>query len=454
MTRKHLQRRTFLRGLGAAVALPFLDAMVPAFGAPRAIGGAAKAAPLRMVFTYVPNGIVMDDWTPAAEGSAFEMTRILKPLAGLKDDVMVLSGLTHHNGNALGDGAGDHARAAASFLTGMHPRKTDGSDIFGGVSIDQIAAQKNGHLTRFASLELACEDGRLVGNCDSGYSCAYSNSISWRTPNQPNAPEVNPRLVFERLFGAEEDGGGDPSQQAKRNRYNRSILDFVLDDAKSLKATLGPTDGRKLDEYLYGIREIEQRIERAEKEGAAAPPSIERPSGVPVEYVDHVRLMYDLLTVAFQTDSTRVATFMMAREGSARTYREIGVSDAHHPLTHHRGDKEMIEKVTKINCLHLEQFAYFVNKLKTTPDGQGCLLDNVMLVYGSGLSDGNRHEHENLPVLLAGHGAGTLKPGRHVNFPKETPMTNLFVSMLDRVGIHGETIGDSKGDLQNLGQIG
>ncbi|HCC55748.1 MAG TPA: hypothetical protein DEQ47_00510, partial [Solibacterales bacterium] len=231
MTRKHLPRRTFLRGLGAAVALPFLDAMAPAFGAPRGIGGAAKAAPLRMVFNYVPNGIIMDDWTPAAEGSAFEMTRILKPLAGLKDDVLVLSGLTHHNGNALGDGAGDHARAAATFLTGMHPRKTDGSDIFGGVSIDQIAAQKNGHLTRFASLELACEDGRLVGNCDSGYSCAYSNSISWRTPSQPNAPEVNPRLVFERLFGSEEDGGGDPSTQAKRNRYNRSILDFVLDDA-------------------------------------------------------------------------------------------------------------------------------------------------------------------------------------------------------------------------------
>ena len=434
-----------MRGMGVAVALPFLDAMTPAFAAAARTG--AVTAPRRMAFVYVPNGIIMKDWTPAAEGSAFEFTRILKPLDPYRQDLLVLSGLTQNNGRALGDGPGDHARAAASFLTGIHPKKTAGADISLGVSVDQIAAQKVGNATRFASLELGCEDGRLVGNCDSGYSCAYSNSISWRGATTPLPPEVNPRAVFERLFG---DASETPESRAKRLAYNKSILDFVLDDTQRLKGDLGRTDRRKLDEYLDAVREIERRIEQTEHDSQQFTPSIEKPSGVPVEFADHVHLMFDLMTLAFQADLTRIATFMICREGSMRTYREIGVPDAHHPLTHHRGNPEWIEKVAKINCFHLEQFAYFVNKLKSTPDGDGTLLDRVMVVYGSGLSDGNQHTHNELPVLLAGQGNGALRPGRHVRYPKETPMNNLYVAMLDHMGVPPEKIGDSTGELEHL----
>jgi len=433
-----------LRGLGTAIALPFLDAMTPAFAASRI--GAANA-PRRMAFVYVPNGIIMKDWTPAAEGSTFDFTRILKPLEPHRRDLMVLSGLTQNAGRALGDGPGDHARAAASFLTGIHPKKTAGADISLGVSVDQIAAQKVGGATRFASLELGCEDGRLVGNCDSGYSCAYSNSISWRTSTTPLPPEVNPRAVFERLFG---DASETPEARAKRLAYNKSILDFVLDDTQKLKGDLGRTDRRKLDEYLDAVREIERRIEQAEHDSTQFTPPIEKPSGVPVEFADHVRLMFDLMTLAFQADLTRISTFMICREGSTRTYREIGVSDAHHPLTHHRNNPEWIEKVTKINCFHLEHFAYFINKLKSTPDGDGTLLDRMMVLYGSGLSDGNQHTHNELPVVLAGAGNGALRPGRHVRYPKETPMNNLYVAMLDHMGVPPEKIGDSTGELEHL----
>jgi hypothetical protein len=404
-----------------------------------------------MAFTYVPNGISMDAWTPAKIGADFELSRILAPLAPYKDKLLLLSGLTHHNGFPLGDGAGDHARAAATFLTGMHPRKTSGADIAAGVSVDQMVAQKLGNKTRFGSLELACEDGRLVGNCDSGYSCAYSNSISWRTPSQPNPPEVNPRAVFERLFG---DGNEDSATMERRSAYRRSILDFVMDDAKTMKVSLGPTDNRKLDEYLDGIREIERRIEQAEKEGTLIAPSMDHPDGVPVEFTDHAKLMFDLMAVAFQTDSTRVATFMMGREGSTRTYREIGIADAHHPLTHHRNDPEMIEKVTRINCFHMQQYAYFLKKLRSIQEGDGTLLDNVMIVYGSGLSDGNRHDHANLPVLVAGGGAGTFKTGRHVEYKKDTPMANLLVSMLDRMGVQHGLPGDATGPLDRLSDLG
>jgi hypothetical protein len=448
MLRRHLPRRALLKGLGASIALPFLDAMTPAFGATARIGGPQIAkAPFRMAFTYVPNGIMMDSWTPGKFGTDFEMSRIMAPLAPFKKNMLVLSGLSHHNGEALGDGAGDHARAAASFLTGMHPRKTDGADIAAGVSIDQIVAQKGPNQTRFGSIELACEDGRLVGNCDSGYSCAYSNGISWRTPSQPNPPEVNPRAVFERLFGESDE---DPSRMALRAQYRKSILDFVADDASALKGSLGPTDNRKLDEYLDGIRSIERRIEQAEKDGRVIVPSMEHPDGVPVEYTEHLKLMFDLLAVAFQTDSTRVGTFMMAREGSTRSYREIGISDAHHPLTHHRNEEELMEKVRKINCFHMQQYAYFLEKLRSIPEGDGTLLDNVMVVYGSGLSDGNKHEHNNLPVLVAGGGAGTLKSGRHIQYKKDTPMANLFVSMLDRAGVKRELLGDATGELPQL----
>jgi len=445
ITGKHIARRSFLRGVGTAIALPFLDAMTPAFAAAGRIG--AVNTPRRVAFVYVPNGIIMKDWTPAAEGTTFDFTRILKPLEPHRRELMVLSGLTQNTGRALGDGPGDHARAAATFLTGIHPKKTSGADISLGVSVDQIAAQKVGNATRFASLELGCEDGRLVGNCDSGYSCAYSNSISWRSSTTPLPPEVNPRAVFERLFG---DASETPEARAKRLAYNKSILDFVLDDTQKLKGDLGRTDRRKLDEYLDAVREIERRIEQAEHDHTQFTPAIEKPDGVPIEFADHVRLMFDLMTLAFQADLTRISTFMICREGSTRTYREIGVSDAHHPLTHHRNNPEWIEKVTKINCFHLEQFAYFINKLKSTPDGDGSLLDRMMVVYGSGLSDGNQHTHNELPVVLAGAGNGALRPGRHVRYPKETPMNNLYVAMLDHMGVPPEKIGDSTGELEHL----
>jgi hypothetical protein len=353
---------------------------------------------------------------------------------------LVLSGLTHNTGRPLGDGDGDHARAAATYLTGVHPKKTAGADIRVGISVDQIAAQKIGNTTKFSSLELACEDGRMVGACDTGYSCAYSNSISWRTPSTPLPPEINPRSVFERLFGAEDE---NPADRSKRLYYETSILDYVLDDARRLAGKLGPTDRRKIDEYLSAVREIEQRIELAEKDDQQSVPSMGKPEGYPAAFDEYVKLMFDLLLVAFQTDLTRVSTFMLAREGSTRTYREIGIPDAHHALTHHRGNPEWIEKVARINTYHVEQFGYFLGKLKSTPDGDGSLLDHTLLVYGSGLSDGNRHDHADLPVLVAGGGLG----GRHIRYAKETPMNNLHLMLLDRVGVQIESLGDSNGEL-------
>jgi uncharacterized protein DUF1552 len=436
LTRKHMSRRTLLRGLGAAIALPMLDAMCPAFATPK--------SPRRLAFAYVPNGVVMKHWTPAAEGTAFELPRILGSIEPFRENLLLLSGLAQHNGFALGDGPGDHARAAATYLTGVHPKKTAGADIQAGISVDQIAAQKIGSATRFASLELACEDGRLVGNCDSGYSCAYSNSISWRTPSTPMPPEVNPRAVFERLFGAEAESA---AARAKRHGYEKSILDFVLDDTQRLSGQLGSGDRRKMDEYLAAVREIEQRIEKAETENRDAAPSIEKPDGVPAAFDDYARLMFDMMLVAFQTDATRVSTFMIGREGSARTYRELGISDGHHPLTHHRGNPEWIEKIARINSYHMEQFAYFIGKLKSTPDGDGSLLDHSTIVYGSGLSDGNRHDHGDLPVLVAG---GAKWGGRHVRYASRTPMNNLHLALLDRAGVHVESLGDSTAEPLSL----
>jgi len=445
ITRKQLRRRTFLRGLGTAVALPMLDAMTPAFPATPKTG----KAPRRMAFVYVPNGIDMRYWTPQAEGTGFEFSRILKPLQGFREDLVLFSGLTQNGGRALGDGPGDHARAAASFLTGVHPKKTAGADIQNGPSVDQVAAERIGGQTRFASLELGCEDGRQVGNCDSGYSCAYSNNIAWRSATTPMPPEVNPRMVFERLFGP---GDEDPAARARRERYNKSILDYVAQDTRQLQGSLGTTDRRKLDEYLAAVREIERRIQAAES-ATGEVPAIGKPAGAPVEYAEHVKLMFDLMTVAFQTDQTRVATFMMAREGSTRTYREIGVADPHHAMTHHRNNEEMMEKVAKINCYHLELFSYFVAKLKSVSDGDGTLLDHVMVTYGSGLADGNRHTHHDLPVLVAGRGLDVFRAGRHLRYAKETPLADLFLTMLERMGVQIESLGDSKGKLEPLGDV-
>ncbi len=426
-----LSRRTLLRGLGAAISLPLLDAMVPAFASP--------VTPSRLAFIYVPNGIVMDHWTPVSEGTNFEFPRILAPLAPHRDHVSVLSGLTQNTGRALGDTNGDHARASATYLTGVHPRKTDGAGICAGISVDQVAATQASASTKLPSLELGCEDGRLVGNCDSGYSCAYSNTLSWRTPSTPLPPEVNPRLVFERLFGSLDE---NPADRMKRLHNEISILDYVSDDMRRLTNQLGPSDHRKIDEYLTSLREIERRIQIAEKDDRETPPSFEKPNGIPADFADYAKLMFDLMLVAFQTGTTRVSTFMLGREGSLRTYREIGISDAHHPITHHSGNPDLIEKVVRINTYHMEQFGYFLGKLKSTADGDGTLLDHCQIVYGSGLSDGNRHQHNDLPILLAGKSGG-----QHITYPTETPMNNLHLALLDRMGVRIDSLGDSNGEL-------
>jgi hypothetical protein len=442
-----IPRRTFLRGIGTAIALPMLESMVPL----RALAGAADVAkpfPKRMAFVYVPNGANMADWTPRMVGTDFELPPILEPLKKNQKDILVLSGLAQDMGRPHGDGAGDHARASATFLTGCKARKTPGADIKVGVSVDQVAAQKIGDRTRLASLELGTDKARLAGNCDSGYSCAYSFNISWKGEATPMPPEVDPRQVFDRLFGNGNAGEMDEAR-IKRDRYRKSVLDFAMEDARRLKSDLGRTDQRKLDEYFTAVRELEQRIEKANS-FAAELPDYARPTGIPKSYEDHLRLQFDLLALAFQTDTTRISSFIMAHDGSNRQYPFIGVRDGHHDLSHHGGDEEKKGKIAKINRFHATQFAYFIDKLKSIKEGEGSLLDNCMIVYGSGLGDGNRHNHDNLPVVLAGRGGGTIQSGRHIQFERETPMTNLFLTMLDRVGAPTERLGDSTGLLPQL----
>jgi len=424
-----------------------LDAMASALPRP-----SASVSPVRMAFVYIPNGVIIEDWTPAADGTDFALPHILEPLGPSRDSINILTGLSHHNAQALGDGGGDHARASAVFLTGVHPVKTDGANIRAGISVDQIAAQHLGHHTRFASLELTCEPGKLAGNCDSGYSCAYSNSISWRSETTPNPPEGNPRAVFERLFGSASENL-DPATRAKREKYRGSILDFVLEDTKKLQNTLGPTDRRKLDEYLYAVRMIERRIESNEKFAASEGVELEVPESAPKDYAEYARLMFDLQALAFQTDQTRIATFMMAMEGSNRAYREVGVDGGHHGISHHQGDEAKIADIRKINRYHMEQFAYFIERLKKTEDGDGSLLDHSLVVYGSGISDGNRHNHNNLPVILAGGACGNVKSGRHIKYEDETPMANLYLNMLEHAGVPTQALGDSTGKLNYLSAV-
>jgi hypothetical protein len=442
VTRRHIPRRSFLKGAGTAIALPFLDAMVPAF-AP----AAAAQTPVRLAFMYVPNGIIMNHWTPATDGRNFEFPRILKALVPFREDLLVLTGLAHRTGDGA---AGDHTRASATYLTGVGPKRTTSADVEVGISVDQVAAQAIGAKTRLPSLELGCEVSRSVGSCDAGYSCAYINSLSWRGPSTPNPPETNPRLVFERLFGSLA-GNPDPEVRARIDEDRRSVLDSVNNRTRQLKAELGPSDRHKIDEYLSSIREIEKRIALPTGDRDAAP-EIEKPGGVPPGFVEHARLMNDLLLAAFRADITRVATLIYSKESSTRSYPELGFSDPHHPLTHHRNNPEWIEKVTQINCHHLEQFADFVRKAKAIPEGDGTLLDHSMLVYGSSLSDGNNHIHENLPVVVVGRGDGTLKPGRHLSYP-ETPMTNLYLALLEKMGVHTEKLGDSTGQAAHLADV-
>jgi hypothetical protein len=457
-----IPRRTFLKGLGTAMALPLLDAMLPRLGFPgkgltgtafsAVTGGAAKTVPNRLAFLYVPNGIHMEAWTPSAAGADFELPPTLEPLKPLKDQLLVLSGLTQDKARPNGDGPGDHARAAAAFLTGVQPLKTHGANIRAGISIDQIAAERTGQWTRLPSLELGCDRGMVSGDCDSGYSCAYSANISWKTESLPMAKEINPRLVFERLFSSGSKDEGEESR-VRRERYRRSILDFVLDDAARLKKKLGFTDRRKLDEYLSAVREIEGRIERAERsadEPQAPSQGVGKPAGTPKDYQEHIRLLCDLLVLAFQADITRVSTFMLANEGSNRSYPFVGVPEGHHDLSHHGGKPEKLERIQKINHFHVTQLEYFLKKLKSVKEGDGTLLDNSMVIFGSGISDGNRHNHDELPVLLAGKGGGTIETGRHVRYPRNTPLNNLYLSLLVRMEVQAEQLGDSTGRLPQL----
>ncbi len=445
---KNIPRRTFLKGFGAAISLPMLDSMAPI----KTLASSANNSPIRMACMFVPNGIHMEEWKPSSEGAHYDLTRILKPLSPVKRDITILSGLTQDKGRANGDGAGDHARCAGVFLTGVQPLKSQGSEIRAGVSVDQFAAQKVGHKTRFASLELGTERGRQSGKCDSGYSCAYSNNISWRNATTPMAKETNPRAVFERLFGNDAQGEKNESL-AKRQRYRKSILDFVLDDARSLTRSVSGNDKVKLDEYLTAVREIEQRIEKSEKEHALKPnilANIEKPDGVPTDYGEHIRLMGDMMILAFQTDVTRISTFMLANAGSNRSYRNIGVSEGHHSLSHPQNDTVKLEKTSKINTFHVAQLSYIIQRMKSTREGEGSMLDNTMILYGSGISDGNKHNNENLPIVLAGRGGGLVQPGRHIQYREDTPLNNLFVSMLNQMGANTSSFNDSTGSLPFL----
>jgi Protein of unknown function (DUF1552) len=442
ITRKSLSRRTFLRGAGTAVALPFLDAMVPAFAA-----GALANKPVRMAFVYVPNGIMMDGWNPDYEGKLGALPRILKPLEPLRDDVLLLGNLTHNTGRALLDGAGDHGRCCGSYLTGVQVKKTL-VDIRAGLSCDQIVANQVGRQTRFPSLEIGLEDARQAGDCDSGYSCAYTNNLAWKSPTQALPPILDPRALFERLFG---DGTVmSPEARVLQARERRSILDFVMGDAQKLQTNLGPTDRRKLDEYLSSIREVERQIEKASTDNAQIDPHMDKPYGVPADFAQHFKLMTDMVTIAFQADLTRVLTFLVTREGTSRAYREIDIPDGHHPLTHHQGKPDLMEKVRQINAYHVQQFAAWITRLKSIKEGDGTLLDNSMIVYGAGLSDGNRHLHEDLPTLIAGRGGSHFKSGRRIVFRKETPMCNLFLTMMERMKVPMEHFGDSTGSLTGV----
>jgi len=429
--------------MGATLALPLLDGMMPAF--------ASSVAPVRRLATvYIAHGAIMEKWIPAATGADFELTPILESLAPFRDRIVVVSGLTDRAGVGLpGEGSGDHLRAAASFLTGMHPKKTEGPDIYAGVSVDQIAARHLGKDTQLASIELSLESVEMVGACEAGYTCAYGNTLSWRDATTPLPMENQPRLVFERLFG----GSDSTSQAARLARIaeDRSVLDVLLGEVARLQKSLGTGDRAKLNQYLEAIREIERRIQKAEEQSEMELPMIERPTGgIPDTFTEHAKVMFDLLTLAYQCDLTRVGTFMMCRETSSRAYPEIGIPDPHHGLSHHGNNPVQVDKLIKLQRYHMQHFAYFLEKLRATPEGDGTLLDNIAIVYGSGISDGNLHYHDNLPIVIAGGAGGRITGGRHVQLPKDTPLANLQLSLLNKLDVPADRFADSTGEIDQL----
>ncbi len=444
MPNKRISRRTMLRGAGVALGLPLLNAMHA-----KTILAACQAsapAPIRMAWVFFPNGTNAAKWLPDGDETNWQLTPSLEPLADIRNDLCVFRGLAQNNAAALGDGPGDHARSAAAFLTGAHPFKTAGSKIRVGRSVDQVAADIYGRDTRLASIELGTEEGRSAGACDSGYACVYSNNISWRSENQPMAKEIRPRMAFERLFGSEKLLDDDSK---KRQALKMSVLDSIADQASSLSKSVGKEDQQKLEEYFSSIRDIEQRIERADMpvnfgDQPATPPDRE-----PSDHGDHIRMMYDLMVLAFRTDTTRIATFMLANEGSNQSFPMIDVKEGHHELSHHQDDADKISKIAKIDRFYVEQFAYFIRKLRETPDGDSNLLHNSMIVYGGAISDGNRHDHNNLPIIMAGNGGGNITPGRLVKY-NDVPLNNLFLSMLETVNVRVDRLGDSSGRLDKL----
>jgi len=441
-----IDRRTLLKGLGTAMALPTLERMIPL----SAFASAPKTRVIRSAYLFVVNGVEITHWTPGADGALTTLPNILEPLADVKGNLNVLTGLTQHHAFANGDGPGDHARSCACWLTGVQARKTSGADIQNGISVDQIAAQHIGKYTKFASLELGCERSGLAGDCDSGYSCAYSSNISWKDEHTPNAKEINPRLVFERLFG-----NGDDQEQgeslARRQILKQSILDFVSEDASRLKGQLGRKDLMKMDEYFTAVREIEERLVKFENSPSYATLSAQKPVGIPGDYGEHIRLMADMMILAFQADLTRTCTFMFANDGSNRNFAQIGVPEGHHDMSHHGGDPVKLAKKRAIDRYHVEQLAYTLKKMQSIEETQGgTLLDNTFLMYGAGISDGNAHNHDNLPILLAGKGGTNMQTGRHITYTDGTPLDNLYLSILDKMGVPTDHMGDSSGKLQGL----
>jgi len=442
ITKMSLPRRTVLRGLGATLALPLLDAMVPAASA---LAQTAARPTKRLGFIYIPNGANMSRWTPAAEGP-LELSPILSPLAPVQDQVVIPTGLAHRQAEAWGDGNGEHSRASAVWLNGVHPKRTEGADVEAGTTADQIAAARLGQETPLPSLEMSLENSFVVGNCDNGYSCVYTNTISWRTPTTPLPMEHNPRVVFERLFGE----GGTTEQRMARLREDRSILDAVRGDMARLERKLGAGDRTRVSQYLDAVREIERRIQRVEAQAdeAALPENLARPVGIPESFTEHAQLMFELQALAFQADITRVFTFLIGREQTAQSYPEVGVPDAHHAVSHHQLDPAKLEQYAKINTYHVDLLAGFLKRLQETSDGDGSLLDQSLILYGGGISDGDQHSHIDLPLILAGGGAGQLRGNRHVRYPTDTPMANLLLGMLDKAGVvHAEQFGDATGVL-------